>query len=273
MATSRIFLEEELHAGSHCGSRVSAERETDQAEANSQRSLQENSMPAPYLPAHRAQRASVALRESIKFHELTSRELNSYDSGMTQTDDPTVEIEHPTYHRVTVHLAQLSPKARALAEIIASRTIPTRRWIILESVRTIREMDSNADPCWYTDAEMDAPHQVIWEHWTHWARWPARSVEDVHDYLENEARKLPIGYYPVGCHKGQRVPSAATAADAHLIDKTHVMEVLREEGRPISGSTMDNYRSRPPAGWPQPVKYVGRTPLWDEHQIREYARS
>jgi len=68
---------------------------------------------------------------------------------------------------------------------------------------------------------------------------------------------------------------SAAGADLHdidLITKDQVIALLRELGRPVTAATVDNYRSRPPAGWPQPVRYVGRTPLWSQTAVREYAR-
>lgn len=178
-------------------------------------------------------------------------------------DIVTIELQ---YRRVEVDLSRLTPPARALAEVISSSALPVRSPIILQSVRTRREMlpPESEEPfrSWYTEAELDEVDRTVWNSW---AYYPADSAMDVHDYLESEARKLPLGYYPLG-------PSGDAAKDAaDLIDKGHVLEVLREGGRPISASTMDNYRSRPPKGWPQPVTYVGRTPLWSRDAVSKYA--
>lgn len=186
---------------------------------------------------------------------------------------PTVTIELPGYQKVEVDLTRLTPTARALAEIISSAAIPILRPIILESVRTRREMmpPERAEEliAWYSPEELDQVDRI---HWDGWADYPKKSTMDVHDVLESEARKLPLGYYPVGLGKDHRVPSADAAKnDTDLIDKSHVLDVLREEGRPISAAAMDNYRSKPPKDWPQPVKYIGRTPLWSERAIRAYA--
>lgn len=168
----------------------------------------------------------------------------------------------------TIDLARLTPRARALAEVLAAAPSRGRTAVLLESARTVREMDPEADPWWWSTEKLDAPHRVVWEHWS---RYPARSTLDPHDYLEQQARKLPIGYYPVGPDFRERPPSAdAARAEAHLIGRERVLEVLRECGRPISAATLDNYRSRPPQDWPQPCQYVGRTPLWSEPDVRAY---
>lgn len=184
----------------------------------------------------------------------------------------TLELRDGGAVREPIDLDRLTPRARALAEVIASTPLQTRPAVILESTRTIREMGgTDDDAIWYGADAMDAPHRVIWEHW---ARYPQTSPVDPHDYLEGEARKLPLGYYPVGRAKDQRVPSADAARDdTDLITRAQIAEVLRELGRPISLATLANYKSRPPAGWPQPVKYIGRTPLWSRSAIEQYART
>lgn len=50
-----------------------------------------------------------------------------------------------------------------------------------------------------------------------------------------------------------------------------VSELLREQGRPVSVQAIANYKAKPPPGWPQPVKYVGRTPLWSRAAVESYA--
>lgn len=169
---------------------------------------------------------------------------------------------------VDVDLDRLTPRARALAEILARNPLKTRSPILVESTRTMREMGAtDADAIWYGD--LDQPHRTTWDHW---AKIPGPI--DPHDYLENEARKLPLGYFPVGRSRAGRVPAADAARDdTDLITRSQIAEVMRELGRPIGLATLANYKSNPPKGWPQPVKYVGRTPLWSRAAIEEYARA
>lgn len=68
-----------------------------------------------------------------------------------------------------------------------------------------------------------------------------------------------------------RAQAAARAADDDLIPADDVLALLRKLGRPITAGTMRNYRSNPPKGWPQPVKRVGRTPLWSRAAVEQYA--
>jgi len=208
----------------------------------------------------------------------------------------------PCHSLVDVDPDQLTPRARALAEVWARAPLGYRAHIMLESAHTLRELGATEDDAqWYGGLEaLDHPHRIPW---ASWPAWPVRTrpVRDgdtrdgehtpegyvrvsrdgtrtrvraaVHEYLEACAAALPVGYYPVGLGPADRVPSADVARDdVDLITKHQVMELLRELGRPISAAVLDNYRSRPAAGWPQPVEYVGRTPRWSRTQVEEYAR-
>lgn len=166
-----------------------------------------------------------------------------------------------------VDLDRLTPRARALAEIVTRNPLHTPSPVIIQSTRTMREMGATADDAVFY-GDLDQPHRTTWEHWAR-----IHGPIDPHDYLENEARKLPLGYFPVGRYRDDWVPSADAARDdTDLITRPQIVEVLRELGRPISPATLANYKSNPPKGWPEPVKYVGRTPLWSRTAIERYAR-
>lgn len=159
--------------------------------------------------------------------------------------------------------SSLTPRARALAEAIApadANPLGVRHPIRLASDQTMRELD--LDPIWY-GPDLDQPHTTMW---SSWSDYPATSTLDPHEYLETQAAKLPVGYYPTG------VDASGTAQDdADLITRMQVIEVMRAAGRTLSVGALDNYRSRPPAGWPGPVRYVGRTPMWSRRAIEAYA--
>lgn len=155
-------------------------------------------------------------------------------------------------------------RARALAETLAqgpANPAGTRGPVRLQSAQTKAEL--GLDPQWY-GPDMDRPHTTAWNSWE---RYPAESTVDPHRYLEMQAAKLPVGYYPRGVEAS---PAAHAAAD--LISRLQVIEVMRAAGRPITVGTLDNYRSRPPAGWPGPAEYVGRTPMFSRRAIEAYAR-
>lgn len=160
-----------------------------------------------------------------------------------------------------IDLDRLSPIARALAEHIAGTQYRNRQPVPLTSVQTKAEL--GLDPLWH-GPDMDAHHITTWNGW---ADNPARSTLDPHEYLEDAARQLPAGYIPTGA------TSRAAAVALELVTKAQAMDLLRSLGRPISPATWDNYRSRPPAGWPQPTRHIGRTPMWRRADIETYAHA
>lgn len=161
--------------------------------------------------------------------------------------------------------SRLTSRARALAEALtpgAGNPGGTRGPVRLQSDRTMADL--GLDPLWH-GPDLDRPHTTVW---ASWERYPADSPVDPYRYLEMQAAKLPVGYYPCGVESS---PAAHDSAD--LITRAQVIEVMRAAGRPITVGTLDNYRSRPPAGWPGPAEYIGRTPMWSRTAIVEYARS
>lgn len=196
---------------------------------------------------------------------MTTVRLRLHTTDLHTTDDERERAER----LIPVDLDRLTARARALAEILAAAPVKAQTSICIESTRTVREMDPDASPLWHTTEELDRPHRT---QWSAWSAYPVGTTVDVHDYLEEQAAKLPIGYYPIGRDSFARVPGADAARDeADLVTRTQVIELLRQLGRPLSVDTIDNYRSRPPKGWPQPVRYVGRRPMWDRRDIEAYA--
>ena len=103
---------------------------------------------------------------------------------------------------VQVDLDRLTSRARALAEVVAASPAGALVLVVLESTRTVREVLSDAQWAipeelnrWYTPEELDAPHRGTWSAWD---GYPVGSGMDPYEYLERQARRLPIGYFPVG---------------------------------------------------------------------------
>jgi hypothetical protein len=195
--------------------------------------------------------------------------------------DPIEEIDGPL---VDVDLDQLTPIARALAESIASTALSTRTTIWLQSRRTLRQLAEDDEAhglagtlarfeFWYTPEHLELPHRIPWGAWSH---YPQTSTLTPVEYLEREAQKLPIGYYPIGTSPLDRiVPSARAAADdQEWLTRDQVLALLTESRRgralpEIKMSTFSGYVSRDQA--PAAGKYVGRTPLWDRQVIEAWA--
>lgn len=171
-----------------------------------------------------------------------------------------------------VDLDQLTPRAAAIARIWSANPLHTPGPIILESVRTMRDMGGDPDEAKLWGWDLDNPHRFVLDVPS---TLPGGVGQPIEARLEALARALPIGYIPVGSSTVADVrllvDEAAIVEDADLLTRTQVAQLLREQGRPISVRAIANYKSKPPAGWPAPAKYVGRTPLWSRTAVEAYA--
>ena len=164
-----------------------------------------------------------------------------------------------------VDLDVLSPRARVMAEAVASRTLRTRGVIWCASRDTVRELVADAAQ-WYREDQLDGPLYRPWEGWAH---YPADSAMTPVHYLETQARKIPAQYVIFGTNPHDPAPSSAESAPDKGMTRSDVLTYLREHGRPISPSTWTSYVARGQA--PKPARYVSRTPLWDLDQVKAFA--
>lgn len=186
---------------------------------------------------------------------------------------PTVPIG--TIHGVeNVDLDTLTPRAAAIARIWSGTPLHTPCPLQLESVKTLREM--GADPAevalWWGAEAMDRPHRFIFDVPS---RLPGGHGQPLHVRLEATARNLPVGYLPVGGGPPDEPAEDSLVGlrrDADLLTRSQVATLLYDLGRPVSIQAIANYKSTPPAGWPQPASYVGRTPLWSRLAVEAYAK-
>ena len=156
-----------------------------------------------------------------------------------------------------VDLDALSPRARALAEAVSQR-LGGRCVVWLQSTKTVRQAIPDADR-WYAADELDKPYMMGW---SGWSSYPADSVMSQHDYLEQQARRIPPQYSIVGAFPDQPVPSYEDGAADKGMTRPQVLAWLAARGRKISPSTWSSYTARGQA--PKPSRYIGRTPIWDE---------
>lgn len=160
-----------------------------------------------------------------------------------------------------VDLDALTPRARALAEAVAQRH-GCRCVVWLQSDATIRQVIPDAERYYKAD-EVDGPYRMGWSGWSH---YPADSAMSQHDYLEQQARRIPPQYSIVGAFPSQPVPSFEEASQDRGMTRDQVLEYIRQAtGRQIAPSTWSSYTARKQA--PGPSRYVGRTPLWDPPAI------
>ena len=159
-----------------------------------------------------------------------------------------------------VDLDKLTPRARALAEAVAQR-LGGRCMIWVQSERTIREQFPDAEQ-WFSAEELEQPYRMGW---SGWSDYPAASQMSHHDYLEQQARRIPPQYSIVGAIPQQPVPSYEEGAADKGMTRDQVLQYAASKGRTIAPSTWSSYTARKQA--PKPDRYVGRTPLWDPETI------
>lgn len=160
-----------------------------------------------------------------------------------------------------VDLDRLTPRARALAQTWAQTALRTRGPVVLRSHAPQGEIPGY-DPLWHGDP--GERHSLTF--WS-WADYPDQSALDPHDYIESEARKLPVGYAVEGLGPVRTVP-AYPAEDDEWLTSGRVLEVARLRGRAMHPSTWRSYVARGEA--PPPGRHVGRTPQWRRAQIETW---
>lgn len=163
-----------------------------------------------------------------------------------------------------VDLDRLSPRARALAEAVAASPLSTANEVWVESDAPLRELREDwAD--WYSPERAEEGERRLWSAWD---RYRATDPTDPHDWLERQAAKIPDGWHILGASPRQPVPTQERGEEW---TSGQVLNYLSAQGAPIAASTWRANVAR--GGAPQPVRKVGRTPLWDSAEIRaRYAK-
>jgi hypothetical protein len=186
--------------------------------------------------------------------------INKEGESVT-TNTVELELRNGSEKRDQIDLRRLTPRARAIAEALGATLECTRCNLLLESHKPVRDLPGY-DPLWQGEgAELDRTG------YERWAYYPADSTVDPHDYLENEARKVPCGYRiigaanPSGRNERTRVAPYDSAED-HWLTRNRAFELLSLLGQPVS---MSVWAERAPA----PGRYVGRVPQWQESVVRE----
>jgi hypothetical protein len=156
----------------------------------------------------------------------------------------------------SVDTEALTPKARALAETLRTTLGAAHLTaILLRSTRPLRDMPAGQVPgidLWYTTDQLDSPDLVTWDSWSY---YPPDSTVPASLYLEQQAARLPIDYWPVPDRHAQ-IP--AYADEDELLTRDRVFEILRVLGQPMTRS-------------PKPDEYIGRTPRWRMSTIKSWA--
>lgn len=181
----------------------------------------------------------------------------------------TVEDEHGELIRIPperdlIDLDKLSPRARALAEAIAETPDAGATEIWVESDLPIRErLPEEQWQMWYGEERANQPDR---RPWSAWLKFRADDPSDPHGWLERQAAKIPAGWHVLGAHPYKRVATGETGMTIkQVLETLHSYRHIR-----IEPATWRSYVSRGQA--PQPVRRVGRTPLWDPTDILAWER-
>lgn len=161
---------------------------------------------------------------------------------------------------VTIDPDRLTPTARALAEAIAAAPGRSAVDIWMEADAPIR--DTMPDwGLWYSPEEAARPERRPWRGWS---TVPLGGI-DPHERLEHEARKIPPGWHVLGGRADRPLPGAGPVEE---VTSAQVLAYLASRGRVITAATWRSYVGKRQA--PQPVRHVGRTPLWSMDEIRRW---
>lgn len=166
-----------------------------------------------------------------------------------------------------IDLERLSPRARALAEAVHATLGHKAGWVWIECDRPRGQGYRTAEErAAYGGGPLD--DQPMREQWHAWDKYPADSPTDPHDYLEQQAGKIPAGWHIVGATYHDQVPTT----DRELTADQVVATIARyQPGNRITARTWRSYVSRGRA--PQPIRHIGRTPLWDPSQVLEWLQN
>lgn len=161
-------------------------------------------------------------------------------------------------------LDALTPRARALAEALHESMQPGTHpvlEVLCESDRTQRESMSPEQWAVY-GSPATADERV-----TKTVRYQFPKATDVRPttvWLEEQARDMPLDWYPVGIRHRPRVPSWEAGRDDRYLTRDQVLAHLREHGAPLSLTAWDTLRPTPIL---QPDRYVGGQPQWRPETI------
>ena len=184
------------------------------------------------------------------------------------TDDPTAPegLRYVPAFSEEVDLDTLTPKARALAEAIHGCLGHQPLAIVLRTGR-LKGDSPNFTYIWGDNAAKAAePEQVTVRNWSVMrADSPMSAVE----WLEREARTIPLSAYPVGPVGGEPVPSMEAGADDQYLTRDSVLDYMRTQDCPMDVTAWDTLRGT--GHLPEPDRYVCGRPQWRPETIDAYA--
>lgn len=165
-------------------------------------------------------------------------------------------------------LDALTPRARALAEALHDSMQPgTLRSleVVQESEQTRRESMTPQQWAVYGDptrADEKTTRTVLY-------RFPkSTDARTTAQWLEEQARDIPLDWYPIGAVHRPRVPSWEAGRDDRYLSRDAALAYLRERGAPISPKGWDTLRGTDVL---RPDRYVLGYPQWRPETIEAFA--
>ncbi len=171
-------------------------------------------------------------------------------------------------------LDDLTPRARALAESLHDTMQHPATGsgvldLVFESDKTnseLADLPPRAPDAYRPVKDPDQKAQRT----TRWGPLLSATAEaTLVEWLEDEARKIPLDWYPVGAPRRPRVPSWEAGAADRYLTRDQVLAHLREHDAPMSPTAWDTLRPTPIL---EPDRYVCRRPQWLPETVEAYIR-
>ncbi|MEU9470461.1 hypothetical protein AB0D78_28355 [Streptomyces avermitilis] len=180
-------------------------------------------------------------------------------------EDEATRVRYMAAFSETVELDDLTPRARALAEAIHACPGHQPLDIVLRTGR-LKGDSPNFTYIWGDNAAKAAePEQVTVRNWSVMrADSPMSAVE----WLEREARTIPLSAYPVGPVGGEPVPSMEAGAGDQYLTRDSILDYMRNRGYPMDVKAWDTLRGT--GHLPEPGRYVCGRPQWKPEAIDAY---
>jgi hypothetical protein len=177
-----------------------------------------------------------------------------------------------------VDLGTLSPKARALAEAIHASFGHQPLGVLCDTGRTLGDHPNFAylhgtGPT--ADAKaLEPDYRFV----TNFAPIPSYAQTSAEEWLEYEARQLPVDAWPIAGARSrmepleERVPSAEAAREDQCLTRDQAMRYLADQGVIVTNDAWIMLQKAGNAPEPRHYALGGRMPLWHVDELDAYAR-
>jgi hypothetical protein len=163
-----------------------------------------------------------------------------------------------------VDLDQLTPRARALAEALHD----TMQHPAVGGTALDVRFESDKTNAVLADVPPRVPDAYrpvkdadqLGQRTTRWGPMLSAAADmTLVEWLESEARKIPLDWYPIGAPQRPRVPSWEAGAADRYLTREQVLEYMRDHNAEMSVTAWDTLRGTELL---EPDRYVCRRPQW-----------